>query len=76
MENLKLVYVGPSLSEGRLSHCTVFTNGLPSHIQKIADANPWFSYLFVPVETYTETMKTVRKKGTALYMYAKRAREV
>ncbi len=76
MENLKLVYVGPSLSEGRLSHCTVFTNGLPPHIEKIAKENSWFSYLFVPVEDYTETMKAVRTKGTALYMYAKRAREV
>lgn len=72
----QVVYIGPSLSGARLMHATVFCGTYPAYIQEIMEKNPWFRNLFVPVETYAESMKMLSTKGTALYIFAKRCKEV
>ncbi len=57
-------------------HATVFCDGYPMYISEILSRNPWFRNLFVPVEDYAKSMKTIQKPGTALYIFAKRAKEV
>lgn len=75
-ENRQMVYIGPSLSGARLMHATVFRGEYPPYIQEIVEKHPWFKNLFVPVETYAESMITLSAKGTALYIFAKRCKEV
>ena len=72
----KLIYVGPSLSQGRLFHGQIFMNGLPANVQAIILAHPWFRSLLVPVSSYVESCKQVGKKGTPLHLYATKAKEV
>lgn len=74
--DIQTVYIGPSLSGSRLLHATVFRDGYPIYIKEIMEEHPWFKNLFVPVEEYAESMKTIRKPGTALYIFAKRSKEV
>ena len=74
--NRQMVYIGPSLSGARLMHATVFCGAYPLYIKEIMEKHPWFKNLFVPVETYAESMKTLSTKGTALYIFAKRCKEV
>ena len=73
----QLVYVGPTLSEGRLSFATVYTNGLPVHVQEIVDAHPFFKQLFVPVSELNEAIKATKDKGSYLnILYNKAKKEV
>ena len=73
----QLVYVGPTLSEGRLSFSTVYMNGLPLHVQDIVDAHPWFKQLFVPVSELDMAIKATKDKGSYLnILYNKAKKEV
>ncbi len=74
--NGKKIYIGPSLSGARLSHATVFSGGYTVPVKELIDKNPWLERLFVPVSQYTEKMKELSTKGTALNIYAKRCKEV
>lgn len=70
------IYIGPSLSGSRLAHATVFIGEYPVYIKAILDKHPWMVYLFVPVHEYAESMKKLTTKGTALYIFANRCKEV
>ena len=72
----QMIYVGPSISKSRLLHETLFIGGIPGYVNEIIKEHPWFKNLLVPADRYTETMKIVRKPGTALNIYAKRCKEV
>ena len=73
----QLVYVGPTLSEGRLSFSTVYMNGLPLHVQELVDAHPFFRQLFVPVSELNEAVKATKEKGSYLnILYNKAKKEV
>ena len=72
----QMIYEGPSISKSRLLHATVFIGGIPGYVNEIIKEHPWFKNLLVPADRYTETMKIVRKQGTALNIYAKRCKEV
>lgn len=73
----QLVYVGPTLSEGRLSFSTVYMNGLPLHVQDIVEAHPWFKQLFVPVSELDMAIKATKDKGSYLnILYNKAKKEV
>lgn len=72
----QMIYVGPSISKSRLLHATVFIGGIPGYVNEIIKEHPSFKNLLVPADRYTETMKIVRKPGTALNIYAKRCKEV
>ena len=70
------IYVGPSLSGSRLAQATTFIGGYPALVPNILDEHPWMIHLFVPVTEYSESMKKLTKKGTALYIFANRCKEV
>ncbi|WP_297038978.1 hypothetical protein [uncultured Dialister sp.] len=72
----KKIYIGPSLSGARLIHATVFSGGYTQPVRELIKENPWLERLFVPVGQYTEKMRELSTKGTALNIYAKRCREV
>lgn len=73
----QLVYVGPTLSEGRLSFSTVFMNGLPFHVQELVDAHPWLEQLFVPTSELDMAIKATKDKGSYLnILYNKAKKEV
>ena len=72
----KLIYIGPSLSGSRLIHATVFSGGYTELMKELIKEHPWMERLFVPVSQYTEKMKELSTKGTALNIYAKKCKGV
>lgn len=72
----KVIYVGPSLSRGRLFHGQIFLNGLPQAVQELCLVHPWFRYLLVPTSEYVASVKQIGKKGTPLHLYFNEAKEV
>lgn len=74
--NAQMIYIGPSLSGARLIHATVFREGYPTYIKEMLNAHPWLKNLFVPVSSYADSMKQVHTQGTALYIFAKKCKEV
>lgn len=42
-----LVYIGPSLPGGLLTRYTIFSNGIPAHLQGYCEECPSFKQLFV-----------------------------
>ncbi len=72
----RVIYIGPNLGSGRLAHATVFCAGIPAHVAEIIKAHSWMAHLFVPVESYTEKMAERNRKGTALYLYSMKTKEV
>ncbi len=73
----QLIYVGPTLSEGRLSFSTVYVNGLPAHVQELVDMHPWLKSLFVPVSELDKAIKATKEKGSYLnILYNKAKKEV
>ncbi len=72
----KRIYIGPNLSNGRLAHATVFCGGFPEPVAALIKANPWMAQLFVPVEDYAAKLAERNRKGTALYLYSVRTKEV
>ncbi|NNV06215.1 hypothetical protein ETC03_07110 [Geobacillus sp. MMMUD3] len=45
-----LVYIGPSLPGGLLTRYTIFSNGIPAHLQGYCEECLSFKQLFVPPE--------------------------
>ena len=76
MNKEKVIYVGPSLSRGRLSHGRILIGGLPPELKRLQLEHPWLRYLFVPVGKYAEACKEIRKKGSAMALYYRKAKEV
>ena len=73
----QLIYVGPTLSEGRLSYSTVFIDGFPAYLQEILEKHPWFKQLFVPVSDLNMAIKATKEKGSYLnILYDKAKKEV
>ena len=71
----QLVYVGPTLSEGRLSFATVYMGGLPIHVQELVDAHPWLKQLFVPASQLDKAIKATKSKGSFLNILFNRAKK-
>ena len=73
-----LMYVGPSISKGRLSHATVFIDGLFTvPVQEIMSEHPWMKHLMVPTSQINSAMESIKKEGTLLNTLCKRvAKEV
>lgn len=72
----QLIYIGPTLSEGRLSHSTVLI-GIPDYIQAIIDKHPWFKNLLVPVDEMNKAIASTKDKGSLLnILYNKAKKEV
>ena len=71
-----LIYIGPTLSHGRLQHAQSFIDGFPAGVQELVDQNPWFRRLFVPAASFTEAKKQTPVKGSLLNIYYNRAKEV
>lgn len=72
----RVIYVGPSISKGRLLHGQVFIGGLIPAADEIIKEHPWFKNLLVAVEDYTEKVRETRTAGTPLHLYYERAKEV
>lgn len=72
----KMIYIGASLSGSRLIHATVFSGGYTEPVKELIKEHPWMERLFVPVNQYTEKMKELTTKGTALNIYARKSKEV
>lgn len=72
----QLIYIGPTLSEGRLSHSTVLI-GIPDYIKAIIDKHPWFENLLVPVDEMNKAIASTKDKGSLLnILYNKAKKEV
>lgn len=72
----KLVYIGPTLSESRLIHATVFIGGYPLHILELLNSNPWMKQLFVPVSEMNSAIAATKEKGTIYNILYQKAKEV
>lgn len=73
----QLMYIGPTLSAGRLYFSTIFMGGLPTHIKALIEKHPWFSGLFVPIEGLDAAIKATKIKGNYLNtLYVKAQKEV
>lgn len=59
-----LVYCGPTV-RGVAKQFTVYTNGIPSALEKYMTERPEARSLLVPVERMPQTRENLRKKGTA-----------
>lgn len=71
----QLIYVGPTLSEGRLSFSTVFYDGIPAYLQEIIKDHPWFRQLFVPVSELELAHKATQEKGSYLNILFNKAKK-
>ena len=72
----QLIYIGPTLSESRLSFATVFIGGLPPHMADMFEEHPWFKQLFVPVSELDMAIKATKEKGSYLNILYNKAKEV
>lgn len=72
----RVIYVGPSLSKGRLLHGQIFIGGLFPVVEETIKTYPWFKNLLVAVEDYTEKVRETKTMGTPLHLYYERAKEV
>lgn len=75
-KNEQLMYVGPSLSKGRLSHATVFLDGLPANVQELVDQHSWLKHLIVPTSQIEIAKESIKQKGSFLNVLAERTKEV
>lgn len=72
----QLMYVGPSLSKGRLSHATVFLDGFPANVQELLDKHSWLKHLMVPTAEIDKAKESIKQKGSFLNKLAERTKEV
>lgn len=70
------IYVGPSLSEGRLVHATVYIGGYPPHLAELIADNPWMEQLFVPIAKLNDSLAETKQKGSLLNILCNKAKEV
>lgn len=71
-----LIYVGPTLSHGRLQHAQGFIDGFPAGVQELVDQHSWFRRLFVCPADFMAAKKQTQTKGSLLNIYYQRAKEV
>ncbi len=73
----QIIYIGPTLSQGRLSFATVFLDEIPAYVQAIVEKHPWFKNLLVPVDEMTKAIASTQDKGSYLnILYNKVKKEV
>lgn len=72
-KNEKLIYIGPSLSKGRLPFSTIYNGGFPPHIQDIIALKPWFRKLFVPINKMEVAIAATKKHGDAMHTFYNKA---
>lgn len=72
-KNEKLIYIGPSLSKGRLPFATIYIGGFPEHIQDIIKLKPWFRKLFVPINKMEVAIAATNKNGDAMHTFYQKA---
>ena len=73
----QIIYIGPTLSRGRLPFSTVFLDEIPAYVQAIVDKHPWFKNLLVPVDEMTKAIASTNEKGSYLnILYNKAKKEV
>ncbi|QCT03817.1 hypothetical protein E6C60_3106 [Paenibacillus algicola] len=65
---VQLMYIGPSIRKNGISLRTnqVFLGGHPAYLKPLYTDYPHIRALFVPVVTLQESLKQIRKTGTAL----------
>ena len=64
MTNKKVMYMGPTL-RGVARSGSVFENGLPANLSKLAEKKPIIKNLIVPLAETVETKKAIDTEGTA-----------
>lgn len=69
----RLIYIGPSLSKGRLPYAKIYIGGFPEHIQDIIKLKPWFRKLFVPIEKMEVAIAATKKNGDAMHTFYEKA---
>lgn len=72
-KNEKLIYIGPSLSRGRLPFARIYIGGFPEHIKDIIKLKPWFRKLFVPIEKMEVAIAATKKNGDAMHTFYQKA---
>lgn len=72
----RLIYIGPTLSGKRLLAYQVFIGGIPKYLSEMIESYPWMRKLFVPTENFREKKAEAATKGTPLFLYCQKAREV
>jgi len=60
-----LIYIGPSLSRGRLAQYTTFRGGLPERVEALKEEYPKLGRLIVPVSQLSEAKARAATVGTA-----------
>lgn len=70
-----MAYVGPSLSEGRLSFATVYIGDIPTTFS-LDRKEPWFKQLFVPVSKMNEAIQKTKEPGELMNILYNKAKEV
>lgn len=64
-----LIYLGPNLPSSMLNRFTVFSNGMPSYLNKVFEDCPDVQKLFVPVEKLAEVLEKINKTGTPYHTW-------
>lgn len=60
----QLIYLGPTLSGGRLAQNAVFRGGVPTQLGYLFELEPDLGLMIVPVERLVETRKLIQELGT------------
>lgn len=60
----KVMYMGPTL-RGVVRSGTVFENGLPKNLSRLAEKRPVINNLIVPLADMVEVKKAINTEGTA-----------
>lgn len=60
----KVMYMGPTL-RGVVRNGTVFENGLPKNLLRLAEKRPVINNLIVPLNNIVEIDKAINTEGTA-----------
>lgn len=58
----KLIYIGPNLVQ--MTKYTVFTEGIPKHVESVMKKCPAVEKLLVPIKNLAYSEQRTRKKGT------------
>lgn len=59
------MYIGPSI-RGVVKHGAAFSGGLPTRVEKLADAKPIIKNLIVPVSDLADAIKRSNEEGSAV----------
>lgn len=60
----QMIYLGPTLSGGRLAQNAVYRGGVPTQYSYLFEIEPELGLLIVPVESLVETRKKIEELGT------------